>query len=338
MSAYVLPTGKGVTSIVKAVTLATATSILFAASMSFLAAGCKTASPGEAPGRPQAAELAAREEVEEARAFLDEGQLSSSIPILMQVIAKYPDTDAALEARFLIGRAYYELNGHRDAIDMFKEYVQLAPNGPNAAEAKAYVEQLTAEYNEKYMTPEALDRRIQELTDQLAKSPDNLDIQWQLAEMLWRRGNYAGSAEMYREIVKAHPEYAQDQTVRNRFELLPNGEQIVLTPAELQRRQAENEPLQLFNLQGFPAGRELFTRTRTAYVVTGQVVNRSDSVLYGTEILVTIYGFGNMIYDTQTVNIGRLNPGETRAFSCRLTNFEYIENIDRFECVGTFQR
>lgn len=299
---------------------------------------CATTPDGSSSVRNRASDQAAVEEVAEARRFLETGEVSSSIPILLQAIGKYPESPAALEARFLLGRAYYELNDHRDAIDLFKDYVRLAPEGPNAAEALAYVEQLTAEYHEKYMTPEALDERIRELTEQLSADPQSLDVQWQLADMLWRRGNYSRAAEIYMDIVKAHPAYADDQTVRTRVELLPNGDYIVLTPAELQRREVEAQPLQIFNLAGFTAGRDLFTRTRTNYVVTGQVVNRSDSVLYGVEILVTIYSFGNVVYDTQTVAIGRLNPGETRAFSVRLTNFEYIENIHRFEATGTFQR
>lgn len=324
--------------IVKDVTLRAAT--LWVATMlgCVLWTGCETTPGGPRVVRDGAAAQAAQEELEEARKFIETGEVSGSIPILLQMIGKYPETPAAVEARFLLGRAYYELKGHRDAIDLFKDYVRLAPEGPNADEARAYVEQLTQEYNEKYMTPEALDERIRQLSEQLGADPHSLDIQWQLAEMLWRRGNYSRAAEIYMEIIADHPEYAQDQTVRTRVEMLPNGEYIVMTPAELQRREVEMQPLQVFNVAGFPAGRDLFTRTRTYYVVTGQVVNRSDSVLYGVEILVTIYAFGNVVYDTQVVTIGRLNPGETRAFSVRLTNFEYIENINRFECVPTFQR
>jgi hypothetical protein len=61
-------------------------------------------------------------------------------------------------------------------------------------------------------------------------------------------------------------------------------------------------------------------------------------VLYGVQVFVTIYGFGNVVFDTSTINIGRLNPGETRAFSVRFSNFDNIENVRRHEAVGTFQR
>jgi tetratricopeptide (TPR) repeat protein len=311
--------------------------LLMAAGCLLILSGCETTGSQRTlggTGRTQAA----REDLANARKYLDHGEVSAAIPILLQAISKYPESPAAIEARFLLGRAYYELSGHRDAIEMFKDYLRLAPDGPYASDAITYVAQLTAEYNERFMTPEALDARIRQLSATLAQDPESVDVQMELAEMLWRRGNYSRAAEIYSALVKQHPRYAQDTTLRQRIELLPNGEYIVLNPAELQRRQVEAQPIQVFNVAGFPAGRDLFTRTRTYYVVTGQVVNRSDSVLYGVQVLVTIYAFGNTVYDTQTVSIGRLNPSETRAFSVRLTNFEYLENINRFETTATFQR
>jgi hypothetical protein len=61
-------------------------------------------------------------------------------------------------------------------------------------------------------------------------------------------------------------------------------------------------------------------------------------VLYGVEVLITLYGQGNIVYDSRPWHVGRLNPGERRAFSVRFDQFETLENIQRFECVGSFQR
>ena len=92
------------------------------------------------------------------------------------------------------------------------------------------------------------------------------------------------------------------------------------------------------NTNAFQSGHDLLTREKLYYVVTGQVVNRGDSVLYGTELVVTIFGFGNVVLDTNTVSFGRMNPGEARAFSVRFSNFPNIDDIRRFEAVPTFQR
>jgi hypothetical protein len=112
----------------------------------------------------------------------------------------------------------------------------------------------------------------------------------------------------------------------------------VITPAEVQRRAIERQPLSIINTSAFKSGEDLITRTPLYYVVTGMAVNRSDSVLYGVQVLVTIYGFGNVVYDTNTVTLGRLNPGEMRAFSVRFFNFPSIHRIHRYEAVGTFER
>ena len=57
--------------------------------------------------------------------------------------------------------------------------------------------------------------------------------------------------------------------------------------------------------------------------------------MYGVQIVVTVYGFGNMVYDTNTIHIGRMNPGEIRAFSSRFSNFDNIEEVQRYECMAS---
>ena len=261
-----------------------------------------------------------------------------AVPRLQDVIVRYPRTDAASDARYLLGLVYYRIGGYRDAIDVFDEYLRLAPKGKYAEESRQYIAQLGREYEDKYVTLEELDRDAQALKEKLAREPADFSLEWQLADLLWRRGNYEEAEALYTALVGRRPEYAQDATFKARLELLPNGRYVALTPAETIRRQNEAQPLVVVNESTFHADRELLTRTTSAYVVTGQIVNRSDSVLYGVQVMITLYGFGNVVYDATTVNIGPMNPKETRAFSVRFSNFENIENIFRHECVPTFQR
>jgi hypothetical protein len=74
------------------------------------------------------------------------------------------------------------------------------------------------------------------------------------------------------------------------------------------------------------------------YNVAGQAVNRSGHPLEDARITVTIYGMGQMVYDTQTASLGTLQPGETRAFSVQFSKFDNIFNVTHHECVGTFRR
>lgn len=283
-------------------------------------------------------ELAARKEVDDVRKELDTSANSTVIPRLLQTISKYPGTDAGIEARFLLGKAYQSIGSYPDAVSLFSEYLRLAPSGQYAAEAQKYTAQVQEEYEQRYPSPETLEAQIARARQEVQAAPDDAKKQMELADLLWKRSNYGKSGEIYAAVITRWPEYLQDATIRSRMEFLPDGSYIVQSPGEVQRRQIEAQPLECVNLASFHSGRDLFTREARYYAVTGQVVNHSDSVLYGVEVIVTIYGFGNVVYDTTTVAIPRLNPKEIRAFSVRFSNFENIENVYRYECVANFQR
>jgi len=189
---------------------------------------------------------------------------------------------------------------------------------------------------------EAQARAIEDLRAKLAKEPGVFAYEWRLADLLWRRGEYDEAARMYVDIVGQHPEYVEDATVKSRVEIHADKTFTVLTPREMIRRQSEAQPLAIINESTFRtgrgSGRDLFAREQTYYAVTGQVLNRGEESLHGVQVYVNLYGFGNVVYDTTTVNIGRLNPGEIRAFSVRFNTYDDIENVYRHECVGTYQR
>jgi len=280
----------------------------------------------------------AGKEVEEAERMIKAGDYTVVTPRLQHVISKYPESQAGIDARYWLAVAYQKMNSAREAIDMFSEYLRLAPEGKYASEAKACVAQLQAEYQSKYPSPEELDKQIQSISEQAIAHPENLELRLELADLLWKRGNYEEAGRIYYSITKEHPELAADSRIVSRVELLPNGTYVVLSPAEVQRREIQEKPLVVVNTASFRSGRDLFTRERKYYVVTGQAYNRSDSVLYGVQVIVTLYGFGGMVYDSTAYNIGRLNPGERRAFSVRFSNFDTLDNILRYECEGVFER
>ena len=293
-------------------------------------------------GQPQkislADELAARKEIDELRNELDTSANSTVIPRLLQTISKYPGTEAGIEARFLLAKAYQSIGSSPDAVSLYSEYLRLAPSGPYAADAQKSMAQLQEEYDQRYPSPETIEAQIARVRQEIQAAPDDPKKQMELADLLWKRSNYGKSAEIYAAVITRWPEYLQDETICGRMEFLADGSYMVLTPGEVQRRQIEAQPLECINLASFHSGRDLFTQEARFYAVTGQVVNHSDSVLYGVEVIVTIYGFGNVVYDTTTVTIPRLNPKEIRAFSVRFSNFENIENVYRYECVANFQR
>jgi len=283
-------------------------------------------------------ENGARKEIEEARRMIEGGDYNIVIPRLLQVISKFPNSNAAIEGRYWLGVAYYKIESYREAIDLFNEYLRLAPHGKYATDSTDYVAKLTSEYEQKYWTAAKLDEEITACNEKIKQSPEDVTLKLELADLFWKRGDYQEAGKLYVALVQQKPEYKNDATIQSRVEIKSSGEVVVLSPAEMERRYIEQQPLVIVNEHSFQSGRDLYTREARFYVVTGQAKNRGDSVLSGVQVMVTLYGFGNVVFDTNTINIGRLNPGELRAFSVRFSNFENIDNINRFECLGTFER
>jgi tetratricopeptide (TPR) repeat protein len=277
-------------------------------------------------------------DLEQARRQIDSTEPSLALPRLLEIISRGPDSAAGKEARYLLGMAYYRLNAYREAIGMFGEYLRAAPDGPYADSARDHISLLTDEYREKFPSQETLDAQIALLEGRLAQRPNDTNAQWELAELLWKRGHYEEAEQMYSQILASNPDAAGDPRLANRVEFIPSDGFVVLTPADIQQRERERRPLEIFNTSSYRGGEDFWTRRASYYVVTGQAVNRADSPLYGVRVDITVYGFGNMIFDTHMVNLGTLNPGETRAFVARFRNFNNIENVSRYECVGAFQR
>ena len=288
-------------------------------------------------------ERAARTTVDEARRDIDAGGRLEVLPRLDTVIAEYAGTEGAQDAHFYVGKIHYFVGDYPKAINAFREYLRLAPRGEHAGESAEYGTRL------------ALDLRIRNLHAKLEKEPQSLAYQWELADHLWRRGSYGEAGELYKTIVADNAEYAQDATFKSRLDKQPDGQYVILTPAEVVRRQAEAQPLVIINEATFQTGKnrvEFYGGTwpggggtgyrirqdQQYYAVTGQVLNRGDAPLNGVQVIITIFGFGNVVFDTTTTGIGRLNPGEIRAFSVRFGNIDQLETVYRHECVGTFQR
>ncbi len=288
-------------------------------------------------GNRAADQRAGQKEVEEARRMINAGNYSVVIPRLLHVISKYPDSAAALEARYLLGVTNHQVRNFREAIEQLEEYLRLAPDGPRAESAEQLVAKLTEEYESRFLTAQNIDAQLREIQEALEADPGDTEKQLQKANLYWARGDYEQAGRMYFQLAQEHPEYAQHETIRSRIEIHAEDEYTVLSPRELQRRAIAEEPLVIVNTASYRAGRDRYTREPTHYVVTGQALNRGDTTLNGVQVHVTLYGFGGMVFDATTENIGRLNPGQRRAFSVRFSNFENIENITRFECEGTYQ-
>ena len=282
--------------------------------------------------------FAASKQLAEARRMVKGGEYSLVIPRLQQLTTAFPGDPAAVEARYYLGLSYYNIGGFGEALKNFREYAELAPQGENIAAAKGYIGRMT---ENAPATATEVDQKIRDVQARATASPEDAAVKMELANLYWDAARYAEAGKVYQELLAKWPNLMNDTVVRTRVALEKDGTLTVLSPQEAERRYREQEPLQIFNVSSFRSGRFdnwNATASEKYYNVAGQAVNRSERPLEDVRITVTIYGMGQMVYDTQAVSLGTLQPGEVRAFNVQLSKFDSIFNVSRHECVGTFRR
>lgn len=270
--------------------------------------------------------------------MIDREEYQSAVSHLHRIIEVHPTTEAAIDARYFLGLAYFLMDGHENAIPSLTNYLRLAPTGTYAAHSRDLIKRIDTQHKRDYPGKNQLDTQIAELRQQIDENPNANNLRITLADLLWKRAAYGEAGDVYRQIVQADPSFARTRTFADRIEIQADGQYVYLTPQEIERRSIEREPLVIVNTHSFQSGRQRFTQVPRYYVVTGEAANRSGTTLNDVEVDITIYNFSNTVYDARTVRIGRLAPGSSRGFSVRFSNFEDINNIDRYKCTGTFRR
>ncbi len=283
----------------------------------------------------------ANRELQNAQRMIQAGNFSQVIPRLTNVISSYPETQAAIDARYYLGVTYNEIGGMRNAKDLFMEYLEYSPDGIYASNARQFLAILSDEAEGDPKNPVILSARATELEQILGNTPDDLSSRLELADIYWNQERYNEAGQLYSRIIRELPQMQADHTIRQRIERATDGTVIILTPNEVLRRQSVAEPILIFNSSSFKSGRfegwPAVSQYRY-YNVTGQAVNRSNETLSNVQVIITIFGFGNKIYETTTVNMGNMRPGETRPFSVQFTNFDDIQNVSRYESNVTYQK
>jgi len=309
-----------------------------------LGAGCGGTAGGYATPRganpaqdPQARTGAGsvNHEIAAAKRYMDEGRYSQVLPRLINVASRYPDNPEAAAAHYYMGVAYARIGGYQDAQRSLQTYLNTAPEGPFAAAAREEIRAIEAALGAEFVSQEDLDRMAREAALKLNAEGGDLAQQLLVADLLWKQGKYAEAGALYEGLARRQPKVLDDVTVRERIERKPDGSYVLLTPEELLRRAADAEPLLIYGAQSYESAEtrgDLRHFENDRYHVSGNVVNQSQREVREAEVLVTIYGFGSRIFDTQAFPLGTMRPGEHRAFSVRFENFDNVDNVQRFEC------
>ena len=284
-------------------------------------------------------EGAAAQELDTARRRIDAGDYSTVLPKLQVVISRYPETRAAIDARYFTGVTFYRISGLSEALRYFNEYLALAPEGEYAEASTGYVRLINEELTKRFVPAEESAKRIAAAQAAITAEPDVLAHQLELADAYWTGGQYEEAGQVYSDVLAKWPNLADDATIRDRVRRESDGRIVVLSPGKVLDEVAQENPLVIFNTASFRSGRDtLMARSfrDIYYHVSGQVLNRGNRALQGVQVNVTIYGFGNLVYETQTVHIGTLQPQQARPFSVRFSEFDVIDNVARYECTGSY--
>ncbi|HOV59664.1 MAG TPA: tetratricopeptide repeat protein [Candidatus Hydrogenedentes bacterium] len=269
------------------------------------------------------------------------GEYSMVIPRLEQFTRQYPSMPGIAKAYYLLGVCYYRIGGYSAARDALAKYLELDPEGSYATEAQDTLDRMNRITPDTGKIPEELAKEIDRCRESVRANPEDMGARMALAEVLWNAGQYEEAGREYATLLNRWPYLMNDTVIRTRVKKEADGSFRVLTPEESEKIRRQDNPLVLYNIASFRSGRfENWSQSAREryYNVTGKAVNQGDKPLEDVRITVTIYGFGQLVYDTQTINMGTLAPGETRAFSAQFSRFDDINNVTRYECTGTFRR
>lgn len=276
-----------------------------------------------------------------AKKMIRAGNYSQAIPRLLKLLGDAPSSREAVEAHYHLGLAYDAIRDLRNAQLQLKQYLDRAPEGEYADDARSRVQQLTGTLDEKFVSPDKIADRIDAARQRAAQAPDEVGPQLELADLLWAKESYAEAGDVYAKILQRWPALKDDTVVRQRMYRDNSGAWRPLDPDTTLRQAADQDPLLVYNTTSFRSARTGdYSRSFQAqkYNVTGEVLNRGSAKMTDVELAVTIYGFGGKVFETKTVKVGTLAPGATRPFSVVFENFDDIENVNRFDVKGYFSR
>ncbi len=273
-----------------------------------------------------------------AQRLIEKNEFSQALPKLLSVVES--GTNNYPEAHYFLGIVYQELGSPQNAISHHIKYLQVAPQGIYAENARRKIREILGDATGQIEKITTIEERIQTLEEKLKSSPQDKQILLELANWHWINQNYNRAGELYKRLVDLYPEVWNDPIVASRIEKNNSGNIIILSPDEALKREAEKKPIVFFNVTSFRSGRQFGWASdlrHQIYNVSGQVRNRSSRILKNVSVQVTIYGFSGMVYDTKNVNLGSLASGQTKPFSIQFTNFDNIENIDHYDYVAYYE-
>jgi tetratricopeptide (TPR) repeat protein len=302
--------------------------------VALLSAGCA--------GQRRAVTTQTSPELDDAYRDMRDGKYSQAVSLYLLILQQNEGRPEALqEARFRLGECYYNMRSYLEAGVQFQRYLADYPQGAFAADAKQYLEKLQGIEEQKRQQEELrkqeIRARLEHWREIARREPNNADAALQAGHALWDLQEYEEAGRQYLRAIQLDQNKRYDPLVNERMSFHEDGTATVLTPEDQERLERERNPIQVFNTHAYKGGgRDLFTSGPRYYIVTGQVVNRSNRTINNVAIIVTIFDFGGHVLDSASYRIGTMRPGQIRAFRTSFGTFENIYNIDKYEYEAVF--
>jgi len=283
--------------------------------------------------QPLLTRIPATDDLGSAEAALADGRYHLARMKFAMALENQPGNETAM---FGLGLSHFRLGAHENAAIYLGRYLDNFSDGLYAEEARYYLSQIDSiqrQHREaQTRRVEALKARVATAREAVDRRPDDPQSRVELGSAYWDIADFARAAEQYVRAIELDATLRDHPVVRGRIEFGPGGDVIVLTPQELQRRDREANPIVISNMRGYRAGRGSFDFQHLWYVVSGQVRNRSSRRVPGVAVEAVIYDLSGHVLDVQQMYIGTVPPGGERSFSARLTHFDDINNVYRYEC------
>jgi tetratricopeptide (TPR) repeat protein len=246
-----------------------------------------------------------------------------------------PKSQKAL-ALYRLGYCQYITGCHRDAERTLSQFVTEFPNDKRRPEAEEWLNNirgfLQKQAERSRQQVEKTTQQISSLREQTQQSPNDAEKHFQLGESYWKMGLFEDALKEYNVAVQLNPQYRQNSSVQKRTYIGDDGtlklRESLLTPkavGPIDIRRIRTRRVETSDFWGT-------TPTKYSYVVSGEAVHVGDRVCANVQIEVTIYDFFEKVMDSRIVNIGTMQPGQTRHFVAELNRFagDPLE-INRYE-------
>ena len=208
--------------------------------------GCETTPPtlGIPAAQTPAPRQNAQQELKSAWRLYDRKEYHQVITNVQQILNRYPDTKASIDAHYLLALAYYHIEGYPSAVTLFVDYLGMDPEGRYADDTRKLIQKIAVAYEKQYPSEDRVKIHLASVEERL-KTESSVKLKIEQADLYWQLGRFEQASELYVTLLGEFPELKSDVLFNRRVEMHSDNTYTVLTPTLLFKRMWRKTPLSL---------------------------------------------------------------------------------------------